>query len=117
MQAGVNSRFSFWSTKALLGFFEGGFVPTSVVYLGYFYTSSELSIRLSYLFAIYRAASVIMTLIAYGVLRTSGLDNLPEWRWLFVLEGAFAFLIGFSSYLYLPPSPTQTASRPSSKVS
>jgi hypothetical protein len=33
------------------------------------------------------------------------------WRWLFALEGLITGLIGIASYFYLPPSPTQTASR------
>jgi hypothetical protein len=32
-------------------------------------------------------------------------------RWLFALEGMLTGLIGIVSYFYLPPSPTQTASR------
>jgi hypothetical protein len=33
------------------------------------------------------------------------------WQWLFALEGSLTALIGIVSFFYLPPSPTQTASR------
>lgn len=36
---------------------------------------------------------------------------LTQGRWLFALEGTLTGLIGIASYFYLPPSPTQTASR------
>jgi len=36
---------------------------------------------------------------------------LAGWRWLFALEGILTALVGIISWFYLPPSPTQTASR------
>jgi hypothetical protein len=33
------------------------------------------------------------------------------WQWLFALEGLLTGLIGVFAFFYLPPSPTQTASR------
>ena len=33
------------------------------------------------------------------------------WQWLFALEGSLTALLGVIAYFYLPPSPTQTASR------
>jgi len=37
-------------------------------------------------------------------------DEFPQ-RWLFALEGMLTGLIGIISWFYLPPSPTQTASK------
>ena len=111
LQAGLCGRNSFWTTRALIGLCEGGFVPTSVLYLSYFYTSAELPVRLSYFWVTYQATSIVSALMAYGILHISGLYNVPGWRWLFGIEGALTCMIGFISYLYLPPSPTQTASK------
>jgi hypothetical protein len=49
--------------------------------------------------------------MAFGILHMRGINGLAGWRWLFALEGALTGIIGIISYFYLPPSPTQTASR------
>jgi len=49
--------------------------------------------------------------MAYGILHMRGINGMAGWRWLFALEGTLTGLIGIVSWFYLPPSPTQTASR------
>lgn len=44
----LNGKSSFYACRALLGIFEGGFIADMVLWLSYFYTSSELPIRLSF---------------------------------------------------------------------
>lgn len=39
-----------------------------------------------------------------------GVDGRPGWFWLFLLEGILTVLIGITSFLYLPSSPTDTKS-------
>lgn len=40
-----------------------------------------------------------------------GVNGIAGWRWLFALEGCLTGIIGVISWFYLPPSPTQTASK------
>jgi hypothetical protein len=56
-------------------------------------------------------AEAFSAFLAYGILRLGGHNGLEGWRWLFALEGLVTGLIGIISYFYLPPSPTQTASK------
>jgi hypothetical protein len=49
--------------------------------------------------------------MAFGILHMRGINGLAGWRWLFALEGTLTGLIGIVSWFYLPPSPTQTASK------
>lgn len=37
----------FYITRALIGLFEGGFIPGAILMATYFYTTRELSIRLA----------------------------------------------------------------------
>lgn len=43
----MTNRTGFYITRALIGTFEGGFIPGVILMASYFYTSRELSIRLA----------------------------------------------------------------------
>lgn len=110
MQAFFGGRSSFFACRALLGMLEGGFIPDNILYLSYFYTSLELPIRLSFFWVSYQTTSIVSAFLAFGILHLGGHNGLEGWRWLFALEGLITGFIGFVSFLYLPPSPTQTKS-------
>ncbi|KAI7701947.1 MFS general substrate transporter, partial [Hortaea werneckii] len=111
MQAFLSGRSSFWTCRALLGLIEGGFIPDNILYLSYWYTGPELPIRLSFFWVSYQTTSIISAFMAFGILHMRGINGLEGWRWLFALEGMLTGIIGIVSYFYIPPSPTQTASR------
>ncbi|KAI5795367.1 major facilitator superfamily domain-containing protein [Peziza echinospora] len=111
MQALLSGRTSFFVCRALLGLIEGGFIPDTVLYLTYWYTGSELPIRLSFFWVSYQATNIVAAFMAFGILRMRGINDMAGWRWLFALEGILTGLIGILAYFYLPPSPTQTASK------
>lgn len=90
---------------------EGGFIPDNILYLSYWYKGAELPIRLSFFWGAYQFTSIVSAFLAYGILHMAGINGLEGWRWLFALEGLLTGVIGIISYFYLPPSPTQTASR------
>lgn len=46
-QAWMNSRASFYVTRALIGACEGGFIPGTILFATYFYKSRELAKRLA----------------------------------------------------------------------
>ncbi|MCJ1354999.1 MAG: hypothetical protein MMC33_004990 [Icmadophila ericetorum] len=110
-QSRITGKKTFYITRFLLGLTEGGFIPDSVLYLTYFYKSKELPIRLSYFWGAYCLTSIVSAFLAFGILHLRGRNGMAGWQWLFALEGSLTALIGLISYFYLPPSPTQTASR------
>lgn len=110
-QSHIHGKSSFYATRALLGLIEGGFIPDVILYLSYFYTSKELPIRLGFFWAAFQFTSIIAAFLAFGILHLRGHNGWAGWRWLFALEGALTALIGIISFFYLPPSPTETASR------
>jgi len=111
LQAFLSGRTSYFICRALLGIIEGGFIPDNVLYLSYWYTGKELPRRLSYFWVAYQCTSIVSAFMAYGILHMAGIHGLEGWRWLFALEGTLTGLIGIASWFYLPPSPTQTASK------
>tara|TARA_R110002003_G_scaffold191_13_gene14800 strand:- start:182 stop:1579 length:1398 start_codon:yes stop_codon:yes gene_type:complete len=111
LQAFLSGRSSFFACRALLGLIEGGFIPDNILYLSYFYTGWELPGRLSWFWVSYQSTQIISAFFAFGILRLRGHNGMEGWRWLFALEGMLTGIIGILSWFYLPPSPTQTATK------
>ncbi|PWN48110.1 MFS general substrate transporter [Violaceomyces palustris] len=114
-QAAIKGKESFYATRALIGLLEGGFIADTILYLSYFYTSAELTIRLSFFWVSYKTTDIIGSLLAAGLLKLRGHHGLEGWRWLFLIEGVITFAIGVWTMYYLPASPTQTTNRFRSK--
>lgn len=106
-QAAIKGRRGFLVTRALLGMMEGGFIADTILWLSYFYTGSELTIRLGYFYISGAITSIGMAFAAYGILQITA-RNMYGWQWLFLLEGLFTLLIGILSYFLMPPSVGQT---------
>ncbi|OAQ69774.1 MFS transporter [Pochonia chlamydosporia 170] len=109
-QAFMTGRTAFYITRALIGLFEGGFIPGAILMATYFYTSSELSVRLAAFWSTLNVARVISALLAAGFLEMRGVAGHTGWFWLLLLEGILTLVIGVASFLYLPLSPTSTKS-------
>ncbi|KAK4687874.1 hypothetical protein P7C73_g2242, partial [Tremellales sp. Uapishka_1] len=114
-QVGIHNKHTFYATRALLGLIEGGFIADTILYLSYYYTAVELTIRLSFFWVTLAFTNIIGALLASGILKLRGHAGLAGWRWLFAIEGTITFLIGAWAFLYLPPGPTQTKTRFRSK--
>ncbi|KAE8352718.1 major facilitator superfamily domain-containing protein [Aspergillus coremiiformis] len=106
----LRDRASFLACRALVGIFSGGFTPTMILYLSYFYKHHELSIRLGFWYSSQAVADVLAGLLAYGILHLRGYAGQAGWRWLFLIEGSLTLVLAILSFLFLPPSVTQTAS-------
>ncbi|KAH6660245.1 major facilitator superfamily domain-containing protein [Truncatella angustata] len=110
-QSRITGQSSFYATRALMGLIEGGFIPDVVLYLSYFYKGKELPVRLAFFWSSYIMTNIVSAFLAFGILHMRGISGWAGWRWLFALEGGLTAIIGILSWFYLPPSPTQTASR------
>lgn len=110
-QCAINNLAGFYITRALIGLIEGGFIADTILYLSYYYTSNELTIRLSYFYVSLTTTNILGAFLAAGILQLRHVTNTEGWRWLFALEGAITFLIGAWAFFYMPPGPTQTKTR------
>ncbi|KAF2829907.1 MFS general substrate transporter [Ophiobolus disseminans] len=106
----LRGRTSFLACRALIGLLQGGFIPDVILYMSYFYKSTELPFRLAIFWMANRLTDVIAPLLAYGLLRLRGYHGYEGWRWLFLIEGILTLVIGVWSIFMMAPSPTQTKS-------
>ncbi|KAI6016945.1 allantoate permease [Pisolithus microcarpus] len=104
----LTGRTSFLVCRALLGALQGGFIPDLVLYLSYFYTKTELPVRLALFWMSMYFCSIVASFLAFGILHLDGVAGEAGWRWLFLIEGGITLLIGVATFFNMPPSPTQT---------
>ncbi|KAG7099772.1 hypothetical protein E1B28_001584 [Marasmius oreades] len=104
----LSGRGTFLAFRCLVGFLQGGFIPDVVLYLSYFYTKSELPIRLAFFWVSNYLADIISAFLATGILKMRGIGGRSGWRYLFLLEGLFTLSVGLISFAMMPAGPTQT---------
>jgi len=105
----LTGRGTFLLTRVLIGVLEGGFIPDTVLYLSYFYTKTELPIRIGWFFVSSSyLSSLIGAFLATGFLAIQDATGTEGWRYLFLLEGILTAVVGIASFFMLPPGPTQT---------
>jgi MFS family permease len=109
VQSAMNSKWSFYLLRALLGVAQGGFIPEMILYLSYFYKSNELPIRLSFFYTGIPITQTYGSLLAAGLLEMRGLAGWAGWQWLFLIEGLLCVIIGFVAFFLMPPSITEPA--------
>ncbi|SCV03025.1 LANO_0G01684g1_1 [Lachancea nothofagi CBS 11611] len=107
-QAAMSGKAGFFATRAFLGLLEGGFIADLVLWLSYFYTSRELTIRLSWFWTCQSLVQIVTALLAFAILRMRGVGGLTGWQWLLLLEGIITFLISVAAFYLMVPSAVQT---------
>ncbi|KAM0442265.1 hypothetical protein ACHAQK_004596 [Fusarium lateritium] len=110
MQFFLKGRASFLATRYLIASFQGGFIPDTILYLSYWYTGTRLPIRLAWFWMSSQLVDIAVGFAAVGMLSMRGMLGYAGWRWLFLIEGAFTFLIGVASFFLMPQSPARTKS-------
>ncbi|KAI8205849.1 putative transporter [Colletotrichum sp. SAR 10_86] len=106
----MTNRATFFACRFFIGLAMGGYIPDALLYLSYFYKNSEMPMRLAIFWFVNSMSSVIASFIAYGVFNLRGVGGREGWRWLFLIEAIISVTIGFLSFLFMVPGPTQTKS-------
>ncbi|KAI9045632.1 putative transporter [Aspergillus affinis] len=107
-QAFIKSKGGYFACRALLGLFEGGFIPDTILFLSFWYKSKELPIRLSFFWVSYQGTAIIGAFLAFGFLHIRDDDGNGGWRYLFAYEGLITGIIAITAAFWMPASPTQT---------
>ncbi|QDC35976.1 MFS transporter [Sphingobium fuliginis ATCC 27551] len=92
----ISDAGSFYAVRLALGIAEAGFVPAIVYYLAQWFDRRAMSKVMGLMIAMMPAS------LAIGAPLTTGLLMAVDWRWLFIIEGAPAFLVAILVLKSLP---------------
>ena len=95
--------------RFLLGVAEAGFFPGMIFYLTQWFRANDRSVALGWFILAQPTSFIVGGLCGGVILDQAHWFGLGGWRWLFVLTGAPAVLIGIVTLVLLPNSP-RTAS-------
>ncbi len=96
---------SFYALRFLLGLAEAGFFPGIVWYLGRWFPERERARAMSWFMIAIPLAGAIGGPVGGALLSLNGRLGLAGWRWLFLVEGAPAVILGVLALYHLTDSP------------
>jgi ACS family tartrate transporter-like MFS transporter len=100
----VRTPLELYGARFLLGAAEAGFFPGVIVYLSHWFIYRDRATAVSRFMSAIPIAAIVGGPVAGAILGLHWL-GLPGWRWLFLLEGAPAILLGIATVLWLPDQP------------
>ncbi len=102
----VRTAGQFYAARFFLGVAESSFFPGMIVYLTHWFRQRERSQAIAWFYTAVPAASLIGSPLAGWLLGVHWWP-LAGWRWLFILEGIPAVVIGIATVFYLTDRPAQ----------
>jgi len=102
----IHTAGQFYAARFLLGSAESSFFPGMIVYLTHWFRSRERSRAIACLYAALPGAALVGSPIAGWLLGVQW-QWLAGWRWLFILEGIPAIVLGIVTIFYLTDKPEQ----------
>src|SRR5580704_8381270 len=102
----VHTATQFYAARFFLGAAESSVFPGMIVYLTHWFCARDRSRAIACLYAANPAAALIGSPLA-GWLLGVHWQSLAGWRWLFILEGIPAVVVGITTYFYMTDRPAQ----------
>jgi D-galactonate transporter len=106
MMAFVKTSTQFYWVRFLLGAAEAGFFPGLIVYLSHWFRYEDRAKAVAMFMAAIPVSNLIGSPIS-GLLLGVHWLNQPGWRWLFIVEGIPAVILGFVTIYYLTDWPRE----------
>ncbi|HEX7923641.1 MAG TPA: MFS transporter, partial [Bradyrhizobium sp.] len=98
---------SLYALRLLVGIAEAGFLPGVLLYMTFWFPHHWRG-RANAIFMVAQPLTIMFGATISGlILDMHGFLGLAGWRWLFLLEGIPAILLGIIAWFYLDPGPEQ----------
>jgi MFS transporter, ACS family, tartrate transporter len=102
----IHTRNHFYLIRALLGAAEAGFFPGIIVYLSHWFRYQDRAKAVALLMAAISVSNIVGAPMSGLLLRVNWL-GLAGWRWMFIIEGIPAIILGVVTLFYLTDWPHQ----------
>src|SRR5436190_12654737 len=106
LTAFVRTPLELYGARFLLGAAEAGFFPGVIVYLSHWFVAEDRAKAVARFMSAIPIGFMVGGPLAGVILRVHWL-GLPGWRWLFLLEGAPAIVLGGVTLFVLPDRPKE----------
>jgi len=103
--AAVSSAFELAALRFILGVAEAGFFPGLILYLTHWFRQKELAQAVALLMTALAVSNIAGAPLSTWILDNIAWFGIAGWRWLFILEGIPAVIMGVVVWLYLTDSP------------
>lgn len=97
----------FYFLRFMLGVAEAGFFPGMILYLTYWFPKKEHGKAVARFMTAVPLAGVLGGIISSRVLLMNGIMGLPGWKWLFLITGFPAILLGISVLFLMDDGPSK----------
>lgn len=102
LTAFVQTPVQFYIMRLLLGVFEAGFFPGMILYLSYWFPSERRARATATVFLANALASTIVGPLSGAIMTWgNGIGGMEGWRWVFVIEGIPACIMGLVCFFCL----------------
>ena len=99
-----NPVHQFYFFRFMLGFFEGGFFPSVIVYLSHWFRTEDRAKAIASFMSAIPLSSMLGVPLSGLLLKVDWL-GLAGWRWIFILEGLAPIAAGVATLFMLPDRP------------
>lgn len=93
--------------RFLLGVAEAGFAPGVILYITFWFRAKERARAFALFLTAMAVSNIIGAPLSTWIMENISWANMPGWRWLFILEGAPAIILGIITYFYLTDRPQE----------
>lgn len=93
--------------RFLLGVAEAGFAPGVILYITFWFRAKERARAFALFLTAMAVSNIIGAPLSTWIMENISWANMPGWRWLFILEGAPAVILGIVTYFYLTDRPQE----------
>ncbi len=104
----VSGAHSLYVFRVIVGITEAGFVPGVLLYLSYWFPPTYRA-RATALFMVAQPVTIMLVSPVSGLIlqHANGIGGMAGWRWLFLLEGLPAIVMGVVTYFFLTDGPAK----------